>query len=202
MKDLWKYIVSVGDATSQLVGRLLTYTNTPNESISGAAYRRDGAVKKVIDWVFSPLERNHTKKAYLADLARAINTVVEAGMRVEKGEGPPEAAKATLADPLDHRISETAPFYEMHWSEFEKDITNNRSHLDDWRHAAQQADWEAIVATYPDEVLRHIELNGTVFAFSKALAKRIRDAVVQEKTRRNTAAPPSGHGMNEQGAQE
>ena len=70
------YVVRVGDAISQLINVVLFFSDNPNESISGRAYRQQenwfwSAIKTVIDWVFSPLQSDHCKKAYCADLMRA-----------------------------------------------------------------------------------------------------------------------------------
>lgn len=68
-------LVKIGDALSQLcnVAFLPNHrSTTPNESISGRAYRMGWIrTQMVIDFIFSPFEKNHCKTAYLNDIARA-----------------------------------------------------------------------------------------------------------------------------------
>lgn len=77
------YLISVGDALSQLIGRVLGYTANPNESISGAAFRKNGVTRKIIDTLFLPFERDHTLLSHRADLARAVDLLVENGFDVK-----------------------------------------------------------------------------------------------------------------------
>lgn len=79
------WLISVGDALSQLLGRFIwvrvdgqwvSWTASPNESISGAAHRWRKAghfawAEKSIDFLISPIERNHCEKAFRADFVRA-----------------------------------------------------------------------------------------------------------------------------------
>lgn len=65
------YLISVFDALSQLVGRILGWTGNANESISGAAWRKRDEhpwVVRVIDFL---LGADHCREAFLADLVRA-----------------------------------------------------------------------------------------------------------------------------------
>lgn len=68
-------LLAIGDAFSQLcnVAFLPSLEETdPNESISGRAYRQGWAkAEKAINAVFFVFERDHCKKAYLADIERA-----------------------------------------------------------------------------------------------------------------------------------
>ena len=75
MNHIFKYIIHVGDATSQWVNTVFLLGD-PNESISGRAYRMNhhfvwGIIEKVINWLLSPFEQNHCQKAYDADYDRA-----------------------------------------------------------------------------------------------------------------------------------
>ena len=77
MNDTTPRYIKVGDALSQLLNVLLLpkhkYT-TANESISGRAYRcRWTRTQKLIDWIFSPFEKDHCRKAFESDLVRAKN---------------------------------------------------------------------------------------------------------------------------------
>tara|TARA_Y100000385_G_scaffold270420_1_gene309459 strand:- start:900 stop:1181 length:282 start_codon:yes stop_codon:yes gene_type:complete len=72
----FSYFIRSGDAVSQLVNVVLFFGKNPNESISGRSYRlREqwfwGKMMLTIDWLFSPLQRQHCKKAYVNDLRRA-----------------------------------------------------------------------------------------------------------------------------------
>jgi len=79
------WAISVLDALSQFVGRFLfvrvqhkwvSWTLSPNESISGAAYRwylqgEFGWVRKGIDGLFF-FDKDHCRKAYDADYRNAL----------------------------------------------------------------------------------------------------------------------------------
>lgn len=68
-------LVKIGDALSQLlnVAFLPAHHDTnPNESISGRAHRCGWRrTERLIDWLFSPFEREHCRRAYLNDVERA-----------------------------------------------------------------------------------------------------------------------------------
>lgn len=68
-------LYKVGDALSQLVNVALLpnhRSTNANESISGRAYRMNWKrTVKVIDWLFSPWEKDHCRLSYEADLKRA-----------------------------------------------------------------------------------------------------------------------------------
>ncbi|MFA5630349.1 MAG: hypothetical protein WC997_02455 [Porticoccaceae bacterium] len=72
-----QYLITVGDALSQLLNVIIFFGSDANESISGRAHRQRyhwfwGKFRKVIDWVFSWLgEAGHCESAYRADLSRA-----------------------------------------------------------------------------------------------------------------------------------
>lgn len=202
-----RYLISVGDAFSQLVGRVLTYTATPNESISGAAYRRDDWLRPILDGIFRVFHEGHCRKSHEADVARALEAVLDAGYVVHKGHTyqpvKAEAAMTRQAVPGDvqQRVAEAAPYYETNWHEFAKDIETD-DQRNDWKRAVEQANWPAIVASYPMDLLRKVERDGTVFGFTRETRKAIRDAVVGEISRRQAGDEvPAGHGMNQHGAQ-
>ena len=64
-------LIRLGDATSQFFN-VLIYNGDPNYSISGEAYRK-GRVRTqaFIDALFSPFEKDHCRKAYENDVAKA-----------------------------------------------------------------------------------------------------------------------------------
>ena len=68
-------LIKIGDALSQLLNVALLPRHretTANESISGRAHRLGWRrVERFIDWLFSPWERDHCRKAHEADLRRA-----------------------------------------------------------------------------------------------------------------------------------
>ena len=73
------YLIRVGDAFSQLVNTVIL-NGEPNESISGRCWRlRHKPVWKqariVIDFIFSPFEKDHCQASYLADFDRAAELV-------------------------------------------------------------------------------------------------------------------------------
>jgi len=67
------YLVRALDACSQLLNVVLLNGDT-NESISGRSYREGWLLEQLIDTVFF-WEIGHCMNAYLADVARARNTV-------------------------------------------------------------------------------------------------------------------------------
>lgn len=68
-------LIKIGDALSQLVNVSLLPRHrdtTANESISGRAHRLGWRrTERFIDWLFSPWERDHCRRAHEADLRRA-----------------------------------------------------------------------------------------------------------------------------------
>jgi len=74
--DTTPRIIKIGDALSQLINVALLpghRQTTANESISGRAHRMGWRrIERVIDAVFSPLERDHCRKAHEADVARSM----------------------------------------------------------------------------------------------------------------------------------
>jgi hypothetical protein len=64
-------IIRLGDALSQFLN-VLIFNGDPNYSISGESYRRGLTTRKaVIDFIFSPIESEHCKKAYEHDVLKA-----------------------------------------------------------------------------------------------------------------------------------
>lgn len=65
----------IGDALSQLANVALlpmSRSTSANESISGRAHRCGWRrTEAFIDWLFSPFEKDHCRRAYEADLHRA-----------------------------------------------------------------------------------------------------------------------------------
>lgn len=87
MRSIFSWLVSLGDALSQVVGCCIpfkafgvwgTWTMSPNESISGAAERHflAGKATGVRGWInrlFALFgDREHCRKAFLYDYARAL----------------------------------------------------------------------------------------------------------------------------------
>ena len=68
-------LIKIGDALSQLVNVTLLPKHretTANESISGRAHRMGWRrTERFIDWLFSPWERDHCRKAHEKDIERA-----------------------------------------------------------------------------------------------------------------------------------
>ncbi len=74
-------LFKIGDALSQLANVALLpmhHETTANESISGRAYRCGWRrTEAVINWLFSPWEKDHCRQAYEADRLRAEMTLRE-----------------------------------------------------------------------------------------------------------------------------
>lgn len=213
------YLISVGDALSQLVGRVIGYTETPNESISGAAYRKDGTLRKIIDTIFYPLEQEHTLMSHQADIARAIDLLVENGFYVGRdpiqheeylfGDQPempeshydvPKSIGMAVSKTEDSTLASIAPVYEEDWVLF-NEVLEDKDRRADWIERVRNANWPEIVSTYETPLLDDIRINGTVFAFSSDIASTILDAVRHELSERSSGFVPKGHGMGEDGRQ-
>ena len=77
MTDNRPYLVRVGDLASQALNTVV-FMGTPDESTSGRSYRqgtlegnpRWQRAQRFIDWLFSPWEKEHCKKAYEGDIKR------------------------------------------------------------------------------------------------------------------------------------
>ena len=77
---IFRYLILVGDAISQLLNVALFLGGNPNESISGRAYRcqydlKWSLARMVIDAIFYPFESHHCRKAYISDLNRASDLI-------------------------------------------------------------------------------------------------------------------------------
>lgn len=65
-------LIRAGDALSQFFN-VLIFNGDPNHSISGDAYRyKREPLRRVIDWLFSPFESDHCRKAHENDVAKAV----------------------------------------------------------------------------------------------------------------------------------
>lgn len=77
MEKALQYFVRLGDAVSQLVNVAFFFSDNPNESLSGRAWRNRnksrfwGIMKAVIDFIAYPFERDHCEKSHSADVTRA-----------------------------------------------------------------------------------------------------------------------------------
>lgn len=80
LQPLFDYIVRIGDALSQLANVVIFFSDNPNESISGKAYR----LRKISTfWYFLQIainylflwQDNHCRTAYMADIERASETL-------------------------------------------------------------------------------------------------------------------------------
>jgi|11BtaG_2_1085332.scaffolds.fasta_scaffold63932_2 hypothetical protein len=76
MNKVVQYLIRVGDATSQLVNTAVLFSDNPNESISGRAYRLNDEqvwkqTEKTINFIFQKWDEDHCKQAFLNDLGRA-----------------------------------------------------------------------------------------------------------------------------------
>lgn len=76
MNRFVRYMIHVGDATSQLINTAVLLSDNPNESVSGRAYRLNDQMgwkqaEQVINFVFQPWSEEHCKQSFLNDIARA-----------------------------------------------------------------------------------------------------------------------------------
>ncbi len=71
-------LIRLGDATSQWFNVLL-FNGDPNHSISGDAYRFNRRrLMRFIDWLASPWEDDHCRRAYEHDVLKGRRLVYEA----------------------------------------------------------------------------------------------------------------------------
>ena len=71
------WLIRLGDALSQF-GNVLIFGGDSNHSISGDAYRFNRRrLMRFLDWVFSPFEDEHCRKAYFHDVAKAVKLIAE-----------------------------------------------------------------------------------------------------------------------------
>ena len=65
------WLICLGDALSQFLNVLL-FNGDSNHSISGDAWRfKRERLRKVLDFVFRPFEKDHCFKAHLSDVRKA-----------------------------------------------------------------------------------------------------------------------------------
>ena len=70
-------LIRLGDAASQFFNVLL-FNGDPNYSISGDAYRlKRERLRKVIDWLASPWEKDHCRLSYENDVTKAERLLQE-----------------------------------------------------------------------------------------------------------------------------
>ena len=86
-------LIKIGDALSQLAN--VTFLprhreTTANESTSGRAHRCNWRVAKLINWLFTPWEQDHCRRAYEKDIERAKQLVAEASKGVLTGVNWPQ----------------------------------------------------------------------------------------------------------------
>jgi hypothetical protein len=71
------YLIKLGDALSQFFNVLL-FNGDSNHSISGDAWRfKRNTLRKLIDLIFSPFEKEHCYKAHLHDVQKATKLAQE-----------------------------------------------------------------------------------------------------------------------------
>lgn len=88
--SVWRYVVryllTVGDALSQVANVVLFLGGNANESVSGRSWRLRnkylfwGIMRKVIDWCASPFEVDHCEASHKADVARAARLLRNQGL--------------------------------------------------------------------------------------------------------------------------
>ena len=80
-----RYVLTVGDALSQVANVVLFLGDNANESVSGRAWRLRnkylfwGIMRKVIDWLAAPLEADHCEASHKADVSRAAKLLRDQG---------------------------------------------------------------------------------------------------------------------------
>lgn len=71
-------LIRLGDAASQFFN-VLIFNGDPNHSISGDAYRfKRVRLQRFINWLFSPFEDEHCRRAYEHDVKKAFRLTEEA----------------------------------------------------------------------------------------------------------------------------
>lgn len=93
MTDNRPYLVRVGDLASQALNTVFLL-GTPDESTSGRSYRqgtlegnqRWRKMQRVIDWLFSPWEKEHCRKAYEGDIQRWEQRMAKHRAMIEEAE--------------------------------------------------------------------------------------------------------------------
>lgn len=96
---MWNWLITVGDALSQFAGRFIpvrvhgswrAWTDSANESISGAAHRWGQAgrfrwAEKIIDLLISPIAGGHCRKAWAKDIERAKALLMANNITIIRG---------------------------------------------------------------------------------------------------------------------
>lgn len=78
-----RWLLTIGDAVSQLLNVVIFFSQNANESISGRAWRLHKKyafwyiIKVSIDWLASPMEADHCQASHKADVARAARLLRE-----------------------------------------------------------------------------------------------------------------------------
>ena len=88
--SVWRYVVryllTVGDALSQLANVAIFFGDNANEGVSGRSWRLRnkyafwGIMKTVVDWLASPFEADHCEASHRADVARAARLLRNQGL--------------------------------------------------------------------------------------------------------------------------
>jgi hypothetical protein len=86
LRHLIQYVITIGDALSQLINVIVFFSQNANESVSGRAWRLRnkyafwGIMHKVIDWCASPFEADHCEASHKADVGRAARLLRNQGL--------------------------------------------------------------------------------------------------------------------------
>jgi hypothetical protein len=86
VRNFVRWLLTIGDALSQVANVVIFFGDNANESVSGRAWRlRDkyrfwGIMKVVIDKCASPFEENHCEASHKADVARAARLLRNQGL--------------------------------------------------------------------------------------------------------------------------
>lgn len=71
------WLIRLGDAISQFLN-VLIFGGDSNHSVSGDAYRfKRERLRRFIDFIFSPFEKDHCYKAHMHDVRKAERLVQE-----------------------------------------------------------------------------------------------------------------------------
>lgn len=202
MNAFASYLLSVFDALSQLLGRIIGWTGNANESISGAAWRKREEhpwVYRVIDFLLRPLGPDHCQEAFLADILRAGELLRQFGgtqliVLDEEGlQGRLRAAESVgyargynayrgSTELLDDAQEATGKAGELEWVWGEKNFWAWFNALD-------------------EDTVRRMELEGPVFPVEMPNMAEWRHwaamAIAEAKARQPKVTPPATNGMTE-----
>jgi hypothetical protein len=74
----WKKILDALSQLGNVSNPFWDHTQTTsNESISGRSYRMGWGLARWIDWLFTFIEDEHTRKSYESDVERARSVIAE-----------------------------------------------------------------------------------------------------------------------------